>query len=82
MFHQLHCLDYVRKALYPEYYVQDDVDRLYWMHIGKFHFPSCYLPLLTRLEHCVDYLRQALMCFADATVRLLPCDPFPWILSC
>ncbi|KAF3012432.1 hypothetical protein E8E14_011432 [Neopestalotiopsis sp. 37M] len=56
VFHQLHCLDYIRKALYPEYYGQeDDNDRLYMMHV----------------EHCIDYVRQALMCLADSTpVRL------------
>ncbi|KAI2634102.1 hypothetical protein GGS26DRAFT_589945 [Hypomontagnella submonticulosa] len=56
VFHQLHCLDYVRKALYPDYYVQEDITRLFWLHV----------------EHCIDYIRQALMCFSDATpVRLL-----------
>ncbi|KAI1099047.1 hypothetical protein F4804DRAFT_345812 [Jackrogersella minutella] len=55
VFHQLHCLDYIRKALYPDYYPQEDITRLFMMHV----------------EHCIDYIRQALMCAADSTpVRL------------
>jgi len=44
-------LNQVRKALYPDYYIPDDSLRTH-----KLHF-----------EHCLDYVRQALMCNADTT---------------
>lgn len=62
VFHQIHCLDMIRKSFYPEYYIDqkhdvnvDDPKRLRELH----------------RDHCIDYIRQALMCHADATpVRL------------
>ncbi|KAH8427285.1 oxidase ustYa family protein [Aspergillus melleus] len=49
--HQLHCLNKVRKALYPEYYKPDQSAGTETLHV----------------EHCFDYIRQALMCHADIT---------------
>lgn len=46
MFHQLHCLNMVRKAIYPEIYDRSD------MHMGH-------------VEHCLDQLRQVVMCNGD-----------------
>ena len=55
VFHQLYCLNLIRKKLSPEYYV-DEAD----VHV----------------EHCLDQLRQALMCSADtATI------PWSWSKS-
>ncbi|KAM7209607.1 protein of unknown function (DUF3328) domain containing protein [Naviculisporaceae sp. PSN 640] len=51
VFHQLHCLNSIRKALWPEYYHVDGSDPIQKMHIS----------------HCLDYVRQALMCHADST---------------
>ncbi|KAK4218813.1 hypothetical protein QBC37DRAFT_178945 [Rhypophila decipiens] len=51
VFHQLHCLNSVRKALWPEYYHINGSDPIQKMHIN----------------HCLDYVRQALMCHADST---------------
>ncbi|KIH91993.1 hypothetical protein SPBR_09083 [Sporothrix brasiliensis 5110] len=57
VFHQLHCLNMVRKALHPEYYEPHtpglhtgDEDEL----LGPHH-----------IEHCIDAIRQSLMCSAD-----------------
>ncbi|KJR86044.1 uncharacterized protein SPSK_09941 [Sporothrix schenckii 1099-18] len=57
VFHQLHCLNMVRKALHPEYYVPHtpglhtgDEDEL----LGPHH-----------IDHCIDAIRQSLMCSAD-----------------
>jgi UDP-N-acetyl-D-mannosaminuronic acid transferase (WecB/TagA/CpsF family) len=53
VFHQLHCLNRIRKLLHPERY------------------PWKLAPNLSELEthihdnHCVDLIRQALMCNAD-----------------
>ncbi|KAK0625826.1 hypothetical protein B0T14DRAFT_421374, partial [Immersiella caudata] len=49
VFHQVHCLNQVRKALYPEYYPPTQSGR-----VNKLHW-----------EHCLDYVRQAIMCNAD-----------------
>ncbi|KAI0973469.1 hypothetical protein F4678DRAFT_426836 [Xylaria arbuscula] len=51
VFHQLHCLNMVRKGLYPEHYRSHQSERNNRIHI----------------EHCFDYIRQALMCHADLT---------------
>lgn len=43
VFHQLHCLNFVRKSLDLDYYRQDDPTRLFLLHRGKsprFPFPS------------------------------------------
>ncbi|KAJ4354263.1 uncharacterized protein N0V89_005997 [Didymosphaeria variabile] len=53
VFHQLHCLNLIRKRLNPEYYVNDT-------HV--------------HIEHCLDQLRQALMCSADTAT-------IPWLWS-
>ncbi|KAI1173204.1 hypothetical protein F4777DRAFT_461838 [Nemania sp. FL0916] len=51
VFHQLHCLDTLRRALYPTSYPRLASPRTHLLH----------------QEHCVDYLRQAITCRADAT---------------
>ncbi|KAI1161539.1 hypothetical protein F5B18DRAFT_627993 [Nemania serpens] len=50
-FHQLHCLDVLRRALRPDYYTPPNVEPVHTMHV----------------EHCVDYIRQGIMCAADLT---------------
>ena len=52
VFHQLHCLDNLRKSIHPEYYQEDDDP----MHLNYEHY-----------MHCIDSLRQSLMCFSDIT---------------
>ncbi|WYZ36366.1 hypothetical protein EsH8_XIII_000018 [Colletotrichum jinshuiense] len=49
VFHQVHCINQVRKALYPEYYPPFQSSRAHKLH----------------WEHCLDYVRQAVMCNAD-----------------
>ncbi|KAF9882666.1 hypothetical protein FE257_005660 [Aspergillus nanangensis] len=51
VFHQLHCLNQVRKGLYGDVDWTDQSD-----HTG-----------ITHLDHCVDIIRQGLMCNADIT---------------
>ncbi|OAQ76796.1 hypothetical protein VFPFJ_10578 [Purpureocillium lilacinum] len=57
-FHQMHCLDVVRMALYRDrydkhfYYPNGTVDYCKWLHV----------------DHCLDQVRQALMCQADVSV--------------
>ena len=52
VFHQLRCLDLIRKRLDPEYYVNDTQ---------------------VRVDHCVDQLRQSLMCSSDTATM-----PWAW----
>ncbi|GFG19482.1 hypothetical protein IFM5058_10133 [Aspergillus udagawae] len=51
VFHQLHCLNVLRQALRPDYYTRHDPEPAYSIHIN----------------HCLDHLRQALMCHVDVT---------------
>ncbi|KAK3322987.1 hypothetical protein B0H66DRAFT_621021 [Apodospora peruviana] len=60
VFHQLHCLNMIRKALHPEYYKPHaagpnpgDEDEL----LGPEH-----------IDHCGDAMRQSLMCNSDVRV--------------
>ncbi|KAF2170055.1 hypothetical protein M409DRAFT_19664 [Zasmidium cellare ATCC 36951] len=55
--HQLHCLNFLRKATYGEYYKDKSGE---WTDS----------PATTRihLDHCIEMLRQVLMCNADAGV--------------
>ncbi|OCL09202.1 hypothetical protein AOQ84DRAFT_339305 [Glonium stellatum] len=53
VFHQLHCLNMIRKSLFPE----------------KYHYWDGENPELemTHKVHCVEQLRQSLMCSSDIT---------------
>ncbi|KAH6661423.1 hypothetical protein BKA67DRAFT_493092, partial [Truncatella angustata] len=58
VFHQVHCINQVRKALYPEYYPP-----------SQSSIPSKTDTNNENLaEHCLDYVRQAVMCNADTTL--------------
>ncbi|XWX02328.1 hypothetical protein V2A60_010365 [Cordyceps javanica] len=65
VYHTLHCVNRARKALYPA------------------HYPSPNRPELDRahVEHCLDLLRQVLMCHGDValhTYRWRGDVPVPW----
>jgi len=76
VFHQLHCLDMIRKMTYMEYYiVQPEYE---WMSspMQRIHTG---IPLLSHLDfkpttnlistdHCIEMLRQKLMCDSDLHV--------------
>jgi len=62
VFHQLHCLNYIRKRLYPSYYVS-----VHNLSNSQEQRESIHL------VHCIDSLRQTLMCTADISVI-----PFRW----
>jgi len=55
VFHTLHCLNTLRKALHPEYYnfTATELDRLLFR-------PK-------HMDHCIDTIRQTLMCSGDIT---------------
>ncbi|KUJ16675.1 uncharacterized protein LY89DRAFT_669143 [Mollisia scopiformis] len=58
VFHQLHCLNMIRQTLRPDYYKpyvpgEDGEDLLFGHH---------------HIDHCVETIRQALVCASDVTV--------------
>ncbi|KAF7978950.1 hypothetical protein HWV62_44175 [Athelia sp. TMB] len=61
VFHQLHCLDYIRYALYPEYYGPQDHTGIIAPPGGPDEEP------FDHLDHCLNNVRSALMCNADLT---------------
>ncbi|KAL2167192.1 hypothetical protein VTG60DRAFT_1604 [Thermothelomyces hinnuleus] len=56
VFHQLHCLNRLRKLLYPKVY-----------HTDVTSGPDEAADTLYHLEHCVESLRQSLLCATDAS---------------
>ncbi|KXL48195.1 hypothetical protein M433DRAFT_27669 [Acidomyces richmondensis BFW] len=60
VFHQLHCLNHLRKALYP-----DEHPGLWQYHANGTVDHSTILSL--HWDHCLDVIRQALMCQSDIT---------------
>ncbi|EMD85874.1 hypothetical protein COCC4DRAFT_209332 [Bipolaris maydis ATCC 48331] len=57
VFHQLHCLDTIRKSFYP---------RRYNITLLKSDGTVNYVPWL-HVDHCIESIRQSLMCNADVT---------------
>lgn len=64
VFHQLHCLDNIRKALWPDRYAASE------------HMGGQGMSLLSRkhVDHCIDQLRQSVMCQSDLTPNWLQWD--------
>ncbi|KAJ6496924.1 hypothetical protein DFH09DRAFT_945732 [Mycena vulgaris] len=54
VFHELHCLNMIRKALDPDYYPDSNI---------KTSEPS-----RKHVSHCVDWLRNSIMCHSDTSV--------------
>ncbi|KAH8647914.1 hypothetical protein BX600DRAFT_518318 [Xylariales sp. PMI_506] len=64
VFHQLHCLNSIRKTLYPERY-RDKIED-YYTKTGERNYTSIDAK---HYDHCIDSLRQSIMCHGDiATV--------------
>jgi len=59
VFHQLHCLNTVRKGLSPEYYTDPVAGTLAGVKLED--WPE-------HLSHCLDGIRQSLMCSADISL--------------
>lgn len=65
VYHTLHCVNRARKALYPAYYASPNRPEVDRAHV----------------EHCLDLLRQVLMCHGDValhTYQWLDDRPAPW----
>ncbi|KAL1981350.1 hypothetical protein VTN96DRAFT_2741 [Rasamsonia emersonii] len=64
VFHQLHCLDYLRNTIYP------------LLSGAKTHHPDeSEWVKKTHIDHCIDYLRQVLQCHGDLTPITLETIP-------
>jgi len=63
VFHTLHCLNTIRKALHPEYYnfTGTELNRLLFRE--------------KHMDHCIDTIRQTLMCSGDVTPLVWDWDP-------
>lgn len=68
VFHQLHCLDYVRKALEPERYGGADGRRASFMDKRKATTDLPHVSAGEHVSHCLDMIRQSLMCSADISI--------------
>ncbi|KAF9219543.1 hypothetical protein BS17DRAFT_716965 [Gyrodon lividus] len=66
VFHQLHCLNNLRQALHPEYY-----DDAYYASKGLHNPRKVHhiegLKAFDHMGHCIDSLRESLICSADTT---------------
>ncbi|KAK9424904.1 putative Tat pathway signal sequence [Seiridium unicorne] len=71
VFHQLHCLGGVRKMLWDIIYGRADVEHLlaaYPENATEFNFEATTHGLW-HVNHCLDYVRQALQCNADLSLE-------------
>ncbi|KAG4438774.1 hypothetical protein IFR05_005751 [Cadophora sp. M221] len=65
VYHQLHCLKYIRQYVHQDYYTVRDTN----------------VPVKDHVNHCIEMLRQVVMCKADTalmTYEWLPDFPGPW----
>jgi len=69
VFHQLHCLNMIRQALYPEYYNHSYYSRL---GIKPPSMPVHGHEGFDHTTHCIDSLRETVMCSSDVT-------PLVWV---
>ncbi|KAM3461042.1 hypothetical protein NHJ6243_005359 [Beauveria neobassiana] len=58
VYHTLHCVNHIRKSYYSDYY----------------HNPNPVAQQREHFDHCIDLLRQTLMCHGDISLH-----PFEWI---
>ncbi|KAF2278711.1 uncharacterized protein EI97DRAFT_413476 [Westerdykella ornata] len=62
-FHQLHCLDGIRHGYYKMYEIATSGQRYNESEVPMMASPA-------HIRHCIDLLRQALMCRPDLTVEV------------
>ncbi|KAJ7694807.1 hypothetical protein B0H17DRAFT_1056873 [Mycena rosella] len=57
VFHNLHCLNMIRKRIHSDYY------------------PDSLKMEISHMDHCIDWVRQSLMCAGDTSVIVWQWDP-------
>lgn len=69
MFHQLHCLNYLRQYTWGDYYERHNMTPpLHSTAVGQ----------RMHVDHCIEELRKTIMCYGDTTpmlVEILPDAP-------
>ena len=83
VYHELHCVDYIRKYVHSDYYTLPNViGASHIDHVGKYiQSYGSWQWELTSADHCIDMLRQLVMCKADISVMTFswhPHVPGPW----
>ncbi|KAL4263319.1 ustYa family protein [Pleurotus pulmonarius] len=68
VFHQLHCLDMVRMAVYPARYPSGHHHTMHLKRSGSMAHPN--ISDAEHLRHCINSVRQSLMCSSDISVNL------------
>ncbi|KAK0723110.1 hypothetical protein B0T26DRAFT_674722 [Lasiosphaeria miniovina] len=61
VFHQLHCLNLLRQAIYSDYYGQKELGG----DVGNADGPE---DLFGHVDHCIEAIRENLMCQSDVSV--------------
>ncbi|ESK90002.1 hypothetical protein Moror_7932 [Moniliophthora roreri MCA 2997] len=59
VFHQLHCLNIIRKALHRDYYEH--------LHADSGHMPDSKEDEEQHVAHCIEHLRQSIVCASDVS---------------
>lgn len=69
VFHQLHCLNYIRKQLYPECKELNEDFRLNFADSALDYPPDeDERTQMIHKAHCIDNLRQIIQCHGDTSV--------------
>lgn len=90
VFHQLHCVDELRKSLYPQRYnnsvwnLDGTFNNMTFIHHGisaPFYSSSglgkrLWLTMSSLLDHCIELLRQAIMCHGDTSIFVYRWNPY------
>jgi hypothetical protein len=66
VFHQLHCLDYIRQYTWGDYYER---------HNMSVPLKASAVGQRMHVDHCIEELRKTLMCYGDTTPFLTIVDP-------
>ncbi|CAO1605803.1 hypothetical protein XANCAGTX0491_009309 [Xanthoria calcicola] len=61
-FHQLHCINMLRKWVHPEYYHADMT-------------PAAKKHMESHVDHCIEFLRQSALCRPDLSLTTFKWDP-------
>ncbi|KAF7587224.1 hypothetical protein BBP40_007537 [Aspergillus hancockii] len=77
VYHQMHCLNYIRKAFYPEKLLREDPKEKIIAHKSRLCLyllvkavPMGYIKL-TASDHCFDMIRQSILCHGDISLIYL-----------
>ncbi|KAJ8516158.1 hypothetical protein ONZ45_g6500 [Pleurotus djamor] len=67
VFHQIHCLDMIRMAAYPDRYNASQRHQMHLRRSGSMGHPK--ISDQEHLQHCINSVRQSLMCSSDISIN-------------